>query len=225
MAFLENIIGDAAEKSSRRAFRGASRPALRSGAWPCVLLALFAFGGGLLLAFFGSDTAPETTTRIAALPAEIPYARPAAAGDLLTFASGLTPEGVLAPTLDGTIPFQNLASGRAASSMTLWSVSPVGGSEESDPSGSFAASPASDANALGAGGIFQAAAPIEVGYSAVQSPSIPEPSTVVLLACGLGVLGMRIRGVQKRRATNKALTTLALTSARSVPAAGKGRQL
>lgn len=189
MAFLRNITNGRPEAASRRACRETARRTLGSGAGACLLLALLAFGGGLLLAFYESDTTPEAGVPIVA-ESEILYARPQALEEL----SKSAPEAETAQAnqvFDLARPSRKRATTDDAPSLSLWVVPPHAADENNLAPSNFAVGQSADLNSIGAVALSPTGASSTAGSAALVLPAVPEPATWVLLAGAGAMLGVR----------------------------------
>lgn len=195
---------------SRRAFREASRRALGSGGmWACLLLALLAFAGGLLLAMVGVKGA-TSEPRISGMAPELLYQRPAKDGEVSGSDATIlaTPEDP--PSLRGAEPFESLAAtgeSEKAPVTSLWSVRTIDAADgalrgaEALNSGEESWLGFGAPAGLASRGTTPAAGspPIETGYAALTLPSVPEPSTWMLLIGGAVGLAAAVRSRRKER--------------------------
>ena len=164
--------------------------AMGSGAWACVILVLLAFGGGLGIAFFGFNS-PEISGRLASVQPEVSYLRPPGAetspastqeptGELTEFSSHariLNPSEQDAPLASTPLHLWSMTAGQE----TPWSTLD---DSQSDISGSFAAGVGSSFSNVAAP---EGAATV-TGFSALQSASIPEPSTWAMILAGAATM-------------------------------------
>lgn len=173
-----------------------------AGAWACGILAFLAFGGGLGLAFLGSDGS-EAGPRVAGVASEILYTRPETAATSPKPTAVTEPAEASAGETGDVTPLKGLEGDSDDAIVSLWTARSPDTSElplhdlQEDVSDGFALDDLGDAvgTTMGpAGGSLS-----ESGSSALHAESIPEPSTWALMLSGLVALGARARSRRTRR--------------------------
>ena len=181
-------------QTSQRTARNPRTEFIGSGAFACILLTLVAFGGGLFLAFFGFNNS-ESGSQVKAIPRELLYLPPAQSVD--SGQPSPIPAGALLDPVPDDGAFAHLGQSGSTNAdpiHSLWTGSTAAALHTEaafDSGAAFVSGGVAGLNSFGPA--TPSIGPTQAGFNALTLPAVPEPSSLVIMACGSTILLMSLR--------------------------------